>query len=219
MRLAKILMICLCGLFLAGCASEVKPTAYHITGNKYIIAFNKTSHVLFPEEIVKIALLKKAAKTTLKNNYSYFSVEKYSTPEELYDALRTPKPPKTSYYQGVPPYSPSPNITINNPPPYPYSTNRNYNVYDMHGFQTGTIKSQNTMTYIPYEYAHPQQAEIQRGLSSAINSIAQGLARRQAMTPRYSYDREIIIKCFKEKPTNMKVYVYDAENLLETYNK
>jgi hypothetical protein len=72
MRLAKILMICLCGLFLVGCASEVKPTVYHITGNKYIIAFNKTSHVLFPEEIVKIALLKKAAKTTLKNGYSYF---------------------------------------------------------------------------------------------------------------------------------------------------
>ena len=72
MRLVKILMVCLCGLFLASCTSKVKPTAYHITGNKYIIAFNKTSHTRFPNDVVKFALLKKAAEITLKNDYSYF---------------------------------------------------------------------------------------------------------------------------------------------------
>ena len=72
MRLVKILMVCLCGLFLAGCASKVKPTVYHLTGNKYIIAFNKTSRTRFPNDVVKSALLKKAAEITLKNDYSYF---------------------------------------------------------------------------------------------------------------------------------------------------
>ena len=236
MRSVKILMVCLCGLFLTACAStpKITPTYSHMYDNTYTILFHTKTKKIIPTNTIFQALLKKSAEVTLKNRYSYFIVEEYDTPEELYKFLGKEqnriRKLMRDYYRAAslyslsssPSYSPSPNIniTINNPPPYPYSTSRSYSVYNKYGFEVGTIESQNSMTYIPYEYAHPRQAEIQRGLSSAIDSISRGLAQRQAMTPRIPgieipYCLDITIKCFKEKPTNVKAYVYDAKKVLK----
>jgi adenine-specific DNA-methyltransferase len=63
MRLAKILMICLCGLLLVGCASTPKITSSysHMYNNTYIISFHAVTKKMIPTNTIFQTLLKKAA--------------------------------------------------------------------------------------------------------------------------------------------------------------